>query len=60
MKVHTDPFVAQANQEELVQILMFDVVPEDVLSVWVLAMDVVLEIDELKSVESNDSLDRQY
>lgn len=42
------------------QILMFDVVPEDVLSVWVLAMDVVLEIDELKSVESNDSLDRQY
>ncbi|KAH1232246.1 hypothetical protein GmHk_09G024951 [Glycine max] len=52
--------VSKAYKEELVQILMFDVVPEDVLSVWVLAMDVVLEIDELKSVESNDSLDRQY
>lgn len=57
MKVDFDPFVAQANYLELVQILMVDAILEDHIQlVLILMVDVVPEIDEQKSSSSNDNL----
>lgn len=56
--VDTNPFIPQANYDELVQILMLNVVPRDnVQHVSILMVDVEQEIDEQKFFDSNDSLD---